>query len=134
MSIIKIVKHKPSGAVLHNGRWTELSEDLDPTLFGSFADIQQGGQYSEGIIDTAYYEPSLFDKEEWDEEDDIIDDYEQIDYNIKDYVVKYHNFRPDYSVPNNHGGYTHHFESFETLEEAEEFLENLDEKYRGEIL
>jgi hypothetical protein len=45
-------------------------------------------------------------------------------------VVKYHNFYPNYNLPNNKGGYCKWIEIFDTMKEAREFKENLDNTMR----
>lgn len=131
-----IVKHKPTGLVLYNGAFQEMPENADPTLFDGFNTIKHKGSNSQGIIDTAYFSPADYDKEEWDDEDDTTDDYEESEIEIKttEIVVKYHNFKPDYSLNGHVGGYKNWFEKFDSEEDAKEFLNNLSSKYRGEIV
>lgn len=133
---VVIVKHKPTGLVLYNGRFCEMPDDADATLFDAIDTIRYHGSNSHGIIDTAYFSPSDYDKEGWDEEDDTTDDYEEVEVEIeqKGIVVKYHNFKPDYSLSGNQGGYCRWFEKFDSEEDAREFLDNLSDYYRGEIV
>lgn len=135
MAKIKIVRHKLTGLVLHNGKWKDFENSLDVELYSSIEDIEYKGQYSEDIIDTNYFSPENFGKKEWDEEDDLIDDYEEVEIEIKDkYIVEYHNFYPDYSLKGHKGGYLFERKSFQTKKEAEIFVNSLDDNYRGSIL
>jgi hypothetical protein len=133
---VTAVKHEPSGLFLYDGRFQELPDNPEVDLFGEFTDIKYKGKNSEGIIDTAYFSPEDFNKVEWGDEDDTTDDYSEVVIKLKidGYVVEYWNFYPDYSHPNNKGGYHSNYERFSSLPDAEDFLLDLGEKYRGKIL
>lgn len=76
------VQHDPSGLYLYDGKFQDLPKNPEKELFGFFSEIKHRGKFSEGIIDTDYFSPSDFDKEEWDDEDDTTDDYSEVEIEI----------------------------------------------------
>lgn len=76
---ITIVRHKYSGLVLYANHWIELEPGLDKERFNPFRDIEYRGKCSEEIIDTNYFSSDDYEKPEWNEEDDIIDNYEEVE-------------------------------------------------------
>lgn len=131
---VTAVRHIASGLYLYNGQWVDLPEQPDPDCLNPLSDIKYRGQHSDGIIDTNYFSPEDFGKTEWDDDDDTTDDYEEAEIEINGYVVNYYNFMPDYSLPHHVGGHCNWYETFNTLEEAQEYLDNLDDYYRGSIV
>lgn len=136
MAIIKAtaVQHTLSGCYLYDSKWViDLPEDWDPTLLNPIEDIGYKSKCSGDIIDTSYFTPEDFGKEAWMDEDDITDDYEEVElsreFEGELHIVEYHNFSPDYSLSGHRGGYCTWTETFENKEDAESFAEDLDSDY-----
>ena len=133
------VQHTTSGMFLYDSEWVvDLPEEWDPTLFNPIEDIEYKGCCSQGIIDTNYFSPEDFDKENWDDDDDTTDDYEEVELSREIdgelYIVEYHNFKPDYSLSGHRGGYCTWARIFDNLEDAESFAEGLSDRYRYTII
>ena len=131
----KFVNHKFSGSLLYAGKWVNNlpnDKDIDLSLIGKFEDIEQGGKYSNGIIDTNYLSPQDFDpdKNEWDDEDDTTDDYEEVEREIKTdmYWVEYHNFHPDYKRYGASGHETDYI-GFKSKKKAIEWMYDNDNEF-----
>lgn len=106
---VTIVRHTHSGCYLYNGQWIvdlPLLRDIEPSLCGRLRDIKHKGKHSEGIIDDNIYNPEDLDREsgEWDEEDDLVSDYEEVKLDVPFFVVSFSNREMDYSLQGHVGG------------------------------
>jgi hypothetical protein len=131
---VTIARHKDSGCYLYNGQWWQDPPNLqsiEPSLCGRLRDIQYRGKHSEGIIDDNIYNPEDLDREggEWNEDDDLVSDYEEVELDVPFFVVSYSNRKMDYSLQGNVGGYCTWYEKFNTERAAKHFIANLCDKY-----